>query len=89
MQLDEARKQVEVLEQQFQSKQEAASKVAKELEATEGKIGNLKRDIQRTSEALSLGEKSVKLARSQADEARKTLYNPLNHPKVLSLLGKK
>ena len=84
VQLDEARKQVEVLEQQFNSKQEVVVKVAKELQATEVKVSTLKRDVQRTSEAMSLGEKSVILARSQAAEARKTLYNPLNHPKVRS-----
>jgi chromosome segregation ATPase len=88
VQLDEARKQVEILEQQFHSKQEAVTKVAKELEAAEAKISTLKRDVLRTSEAMSLGEKSMHLARNQAAEARKTLYNPLHHPKVKSLLGK-
>ena len=66
VQLDEARKQVELLEHQFESKQEVVAKVAKELEASEAKIVTLKRDVLRTSEAMSLGEKSVILARSQA-----------------------
>ena len=89
VQLDEARKQVQLLEQQFESKQEAVAKVTRELDAAETKIGTLKRDVLRTTEALSLGEKTVALARIQAVEARKTLYNPLNHPKVSALLGKK
>lgn len=89
VQLDEARKQVELLEQQFETKQAAVAKVSKDLDAAETKIGTLKRDVLRATEALSLGEKSVALARSQAAEARKTLYNPLNHPKVISLLGRK
>ena len=52
------------------------------------KISTMKQEVERAAEAVTLGEKSLKIARQQAAEARK-LYNPLNHPKVLSLLGGK
>ena len=58
-----------------------------ELESVTSKIGSLKRDAERASEAATLGQKSFEIARQQAVDAKK-LLNPLNHPRVKSLLGK-
>lgn len=58
------------------------------MHSVTSKIGSMKQDVERAAEAVTLGERSLKIARQQAAEARK-LYNPLNHPKVLALLGGK
>jgi hypothetical protein len=64
------------------------NQVAKDLESVTSKIISLKREAERTSEATTMGEKSLMIARQQAADARK-LFNPLNHPKLQALMGKK
>ena len=62
--------------------------VVSELETVSSKISALKRDSDRATEAATLGQKSLVIARQQAVEARK-LINPLNHPRVKAILGRK
>ena len=64
-----------------------AHQLVNELETVGSKIGSLKRDAERATEAVTLGQKSLIIARQQAVDAKK-LLNPLNHPKVKALLGK-
>ena len=64
-----------------------AHQLVNELETVGSKIGSLKRDAERATEAATLGQKSLIIARQQAVDAKK-LLNPLNHPKVKALLGK-
>ncbi len=61
---------------------------ANETKAAASKLVNLQTERERAKEAVTLGEKSLVLARQQAQEARK-LLNPLNHPRVSSLMGRK
>lgn len=64
-----------------------AHQLVNELETVGSKIGSLRRDAERATEAATLGQKSLIIARQQATEAKK-LLNPLNHPKVKAMFGK-
>lgn len=62
--------------------------VARELESVASRITTLRQDVERASSAVTMGERSLQIARQQAAEARK-LLNPLNHPQVQALVGRK
>ena len=52
------------------------------------RLRNLRADAERAREALTVGEQSLKVARERSMEVQK-LVNPLNHPRVAELLGRK
>lgn len=85
--LEAARKNLARLEQEHEAKHESVKKVTKDLEAVASKINSLKQESDRAAAALTLGEKSLQLARQQASEAKK-LLNPLNHPSLQGFIGR-
>ncbi|KAG1659491.1 hypothetical protein FOA52_015333 [Chlamydomonas sp. UWO 241] len=66
---------------------EETMQAGKDIESIASRILSLKKDIERSSIAATMGEKSIVIARKEAEDARK-LFNPLNHPKVKAMLGK-
>mmetsp|Transcript_12262 Transcript_12262/g.35996 ORF Transcript_12262/g.35996 Transcript_12262/m.35996 type:complete len:171 (-) Transcript_12262:1354-1866(-) len=88
VELEAARAALAELEAAHAKKQDKAHRVATDIQGLKSRILALKQDIERSSEATTMGEKSIKIARQEALEARK-LYNPLNHPKVKAMLGGK
>jgi hypothetical protein len=52
------------------------------------RLAGLKAESERAKESLTIGEKSLVLAKARAKDAS-ALLNPLNHPRVKELLGGK
>ncbi|PNW77384.1 hypothetical protein CHLRE_10g434200v5 [Chlamydomonas reinhardtii] len=88
LKLDAARKQVQQLEQQLNSKTEDLKAKQTDLAAAHQRLAELKNEAERAKQSVTMGERSLALAAAKVTEA-KALTNPLNHPKVKELLGKK
>uniref|UniRef100_A0A7S0R662 Uncharacterized protein n=1 Tax=Chlamydomonas leiostraca TaxID=1034604 RepID=A0A7S0R662_9CHLO len=86
--LEEARKVVERLEAEYSTVNEELHRCINDSSAATGRLAKLRGEVQRAKEALTMGEKSLTLAKKKASEGR-NLYNPLNHPKVVGLMGRK
>jgi chromosome segregation ATPase len=85
--LDAARKTVQQLEAQWQERQKELKRYQDDLKSSQAKLIELAAEAERAKESVSMSEKSLVLASQKVDASRQ-LLNPLNHPKVKSLLGK-
>ncbi|GIL71315.1 hypothetical protein Vretimale_2831 [Volvox reticuliferus] len=88
LKLDAARKAVQQLEQQLKGKNDDLQSKQKELQSAQSRLADLRSETERAKQSVTMGEKSLLLANQKVAEA-KLLTNPLNHPKVKTLLGKK
>ena len=86
--LDAVRKKLVEVESKYEKKVEEGEKIKNDIRSNRQRIVDLRADMERSAEALTLGEKSLKIARGQVGDARK-LLNPLRHPRVKQLLGTK
>ncbi|GAX84300.1 hypothetical protein CEUSTIGMA_g11722.t1 [Chlamydomonas eustigma] len=85
--VEKARAHLQLLEQEYNTKQAEATKVINDLDSVMSRIESLRRDSDRAAGAVTLGQKSLAIAQQQRTDAKK-LLNPLNHPRVKSLLSK-
>lgn len=86
--LDAARQQVVALEKAVSMKAEEMKKHQAEIKASQAKLLDISAESERAKESISLGEKNLSLVAGQLS-SQKRLLNPLNHPKVQGLLGRK
>eukprot|EP00798_Chlamydomonas_sp_ICE-L_P020841 gene20841-27673_t len=86
--VEAARKALALHEAAFKKQQEESLQIAQESLNAVSKLSTLRTENERAREAVTLGEKSLMIARQQSAEARK-LLNPLNHPRVAALMGRK
>lgn len=82
--LETARKEVARLEKEASRARDAIAKNLTETNETTSRLSKLQSEYTRIKESLSLGEKSLELARQKAVQAQ-DLLNPFNHPAVQKL----
>lgn len=83
-----ARKALEQAQAEQQKQQDELRKAETDLKSAVDKLGQLRGDVERSKEAVTMAERTLSMVSGRRREAEK-LYNPLNHPKVKSLMGKK
>lgn len=83
--LDIVCRQVSEAEAALAANQADLGRSESELAISAGRITQLRSEQERAREAVTMGERSLGLARHQAQQSR-LLLNPLNHPKVKAFL---
>jgi chromosome segregation ATPase len=76
-----ARAEVTRLEEEVGSKAAKLAATQSDVQSVQSRLAALRSEAARIREALTLGEKSLTIARGKSAEAR-ALLNPLNHPLV-------
>eukprot|EP00798_Chlamydomonas_sp_ICE-L_P014308 gene14308-20289_t len=86
--VEAARKHLVSMQAAYSKEQETALLVASDSLNAITTLDSLKAEFTRSREAVSTGEKALVLAKLKASESKK-LLNPLNHPRVKALMGRK
>eukprot|EP00775_Hariotina_reticulata_P002396 gene2396-2700_t len=87
-QLEEARLKVQQLEAQQQHKQNDIHRMGSDLHKVQLQLEQARVDVEKFRKESALAEKALQAANDQVAAAKKQ-YNPLNHPALRGLLGRK